>query len=52
MDTYIKGNARFTVITEGAVRMEYAEKGNFLDAPTLFAQRENTDASLMEITVK
>lgn len=42
MDKYIKGNARFTVITEGVVRMEYAENKIFLDAPTLFAQRENT----------
>ncbi len=41
MNTYIKGNARFTVITEGVVRMEYAEKGAFLDDPTLFAVREN-----------
>ncbi len=42
MNTYVKGRARFTVITEGCIRIEYAENGDFLDEPTLFAIRENT----------
>ncbi len=42
MNTYIKGCARFTVITEGCIRIEYAKNKAFLDAPTLFAIRENT----------
>lgn len=51
MDKYIKGNARFTVITEGVVRMEYSERGEFLDDPTLFAARENTtDAFFSDIS--
>lgn len=39
---FIKGNARFTLITEGVVRIEYARDGAFEDAPTLFALR-NTE---------
>lgn len=39
---YIFKNARFTVITEGVIRMEYAENAHFLDDATLFAIRENT----------
>lgn len=36
------GNSRFTFITPGLVRMEYANKGRFLDDKTLFA-RNRTD---------
>lgn len=36
----IKDKARFTLITEGVVRIEYDESGVFEDAPTLFALRE------------
>lgn len=32
------GNCRFTFITPELVRLEYAEKGKFLDDPTLFAK--------------
>ncbi|MBE6588176.1 MAG: DUF5110 domain-containing protein [Ruminococcaceae bacterium] len=42
MSKYIKGSARFTVISEGCVRIEYADGGEFLDAPTLFAVRESS----------
>ncbi|MGA2442573.1 MAG: glycosyl hydrolase family 31, partial [Tepidisphaeraceae bacterium] len=31
------GNARFTVITPNLIRIEYANGGEFTDAPTLFA---------------
>lgn len=37
---YVKGNARFTVITDGVVRMEYADDGAFVDGETLFAKRD------------
>lgn len=36
------GNARFTFITPGLVRMEYALDGHFIDEPTLFAARRDT----------
>ncbi len=52
----VKGNARFTVITEGAVRIEYAADGNFENAPTLFAARgTQADAKVTDgeiLTVK
>ena len=52
----VKGNARFTVMTEGAVRIEYAKDGVFEDAPTLFALRgAECDADVMDgevLTVK
>lgn len=35
----IKGNARFSVLCEGVIRMEYAKNGAFEDRDTLFAQR-------------
>lgn len=41
MTSYTAGNARFTVITEGVVRMEYSNSGRFVDEPTLFAQRDS-----------
>lgn len=36
------GNARFTFITPGLVRMEYALEGKFVNEPTLFAMNRNT----------
>lgn len=39
MSTIEFGNARFTVITDGVVRIEYAIDGAFCDEPTLFAVR-------------
>lgn len=39
MNTYVKNNARFTVMCEGVIRMEYAENGRFCDGETLFAKR-------------
>ena len=43
MDSYICGNARFTVITDGVIRMEYARDARFVDEPTLFAVRNNRE---------
>ncbi len=40
MKTYIRGNARFTVIEDGLVRMEYSKNGAFCDEETLFARRD------------
>lgn len=40
----VVGQARFTVITPNCVRLEYASKGQFVDAPSLFAA--NRDARL------
>lgn len=40
MNTYIKNNARFTVMREGVIRMEYAEGGAFCNDETLFAKRD------------
>lgn len=37
------GNSRFTFITPGLVRLEYAIDGKFLDDPTLFAYNRQTD---------
>lgn len=34
---YRDANVRISVISEGAVRLEYAPDGNFIDAPTLLA---------------
>ena len=39
MNSYIKGNARFSVVSKGVIRMEYCENGEFTDEPTLFAER-------------
>lgn len=36
------GNARFTFITPGLVRMEYALDGKFVNEPTLFAIKRDT----------
>jgi len=49
MNTYTVKNARFTVVTDGVIRMEYAQNGAFVDDPTLFAIRESTaDAEILE----
>ncbi len=46
MKTYTRKNARFTVITEGALRIEYADNAAFVNEPTLFAVRQGSiDAS-------
>lgn len=37
------GNSRFTFITPGLVRLEYAIDGKFLDDPTLFAYNRQID---------
>lgn len=37
---YIKGNARFTVLCDGVIRIEYDENGIFTDGKTLFATRD------------
>lgn len=49
MSIYTKGNARFTVMTDGVIRMEYAENGAFVDGETLFAKRDAIwDASVTD----
>ena len=40
MSIYTRDNARFTVISDGVIRMEYAEGGAFIDGATLFAVRD------------
>lgn len=40
MKIFTHKNARFTVIENGLVRMEYAKDGKFCDRPTLFAARD------------
>ena len=58
MSIYSKGNARFTVITDGVIRMEYAEGGAFVDGETLFAKRHMfwdakvTDGDTLVITTE
>ena len=52
MSIYIKDNARFTVITDGVIRMEYAVGGAFVDGETLFAKRKaQCDARVYETDV-
>jgi len=41
MSSFIKGNARFSVLTEGCIRIEYALDRCFADDPTLFAVRSS-----------
>lgn len=49
MSIYTKGNARFTVMTQGVIRMEYAENGTFVDGETLFAKRDSLwDATITD----
>ena len=57
MNSYIIGNARFSVLCEGVIRMEYAENGVFVDDKTFFANRNaSCDAEFSEkdgvLTVK
>ncbi len=40
-DVIVEGAARFTVLTEHCIRMEYAPTYGFVDAPTLFAIRRD-----------
>ena len=40
VNSYVYDNARFTVLREGAVRIEYAEGGAFVDVETFFARRD------------
>ncbi|MCI8611258.1 MAG: DUF5110 domain-containing protein [Clostridiales bacterium] len=39
MNQWIVGNARFTAIADGVIRMEYAKNAAFADGATLFANR-------------
>ncbi|MBQ4066884.1 MAG: DUF5110 domain-containing protein [Clostridia bacterium] len=41
MEPIVRKNARFTVVTPGVIRIEYAEGGAFVDDPTLFAVRSS-----------
>ena len=43
MEPLVCCNARFTVITPGCVRIEYAENGTFSDSPSLFAEGGRID---------
>lgn len=48
-DVIVEGAARFTVITEHCIRLEYAPANGFVDAPTLFAMdrgRRSKNASI------
>jgi alpha-glucosidase (family GH31 glycosyl hydrolase) len=38
----VQNNARFTVITPECIRIEYSEKGQFVDQRTLFAENRDT----------
>lgn len=44
------GKARFTFITPGLVRMEYALDGKFVDEPTLFAVCRETEFRDYQVT--
>jgi alpha-glucosidase (family GH31 glycosyl hydrolase) len=46
------GNARFTFITAGLVRMEYALNGNFVDDSTLFAVNRNVSYADIQVEEK
>ncbi len=52
MNQWIAGNARFTVITDGVVRMEYTNNASFAYGETLFAVRTpgNANASFAQDT--
>ena len=55
---YRDANVRFTVITDGTIRMEYAPDGQFVDAPSFVAVNRSypksnytvKDGSTVEIT--
>ena len=42
---FVRGNARFSLLGEGLIRMEYAEDGRFVDEKTLFAENRAHDGS-------
>src|SRR5262249_20784875 len=44
------GNARFTVIAAACIRLEYSEKGKFVDAKSLFAVHRDAAFSNFELT--
>ncbi len=44
MNQWIVGNARFTAIADGVIRMEYANDAVFADGATLFANRPRPSA--------
>lgn len=46
------GNSRFTFITPGLVRLEYALDGKFLDDPTLFAFNRKIDYQDVKVEKK
>ncbi|MDR0428396.1 MAG: DUF5110 domain-containing protein [Dysgonamonadaceae bacterium] len=46
------GNARFTFISPGLVRLEYAENSRFVDEPTLFASNRTIDFDDIELIEK
>ncbi len=46
----VRGNARFTVIGEGLMRMEYAEDGRFVDEKTLFAEERTYDGAPFDVS--
>lgn len=46
------GNCRFTFITDGLVRLEYALDRQFTDAPTLFAQDRTPRATAVSVVRK
>ena len=39
MNSYVYDNARFSVLRDGVIRVEYAEDGAFVDGETFFARR-------------
>ena len=43
MKTFIMGNARFSVLSAGVIRAEYANDGAFCDSETLFAKRDGAE---------
>ena len=45
---FVVGNARFTVISEGLIRIEYARDGQFVDEKTLFAVNREHDGTPFE----
>ena len=46
----IDGDARFTVITPGCIRIEYAPGGKFIDAPSLFAVSRPAHLGVLRVT--
>ena len=43
MKTFIMGNARFSVLSAGVIRAEYANGKAFCDSETLFAKRDSAE---------